>query len=156
MAQHLSVVPALFYKDPRAALDFLRRAFGFELEMLIEDERGNLAHSQLRFGDGLIMVGTEWSENHQSPASLNGRNTQTTHLYLAKGETIDDHCKRAKAAGADVYLEPADQFYGDRTYQARDPEGHMWSFAQTVKHVDPADWDKEMNFKTWTRPGYGT
>lgn len=149
---HPAVVPALFYKDPRAALDFLQKAFGFELEMLIEDEGGGFQHSQLRFGDGLIMVGTEWSEKHRSPASLDGRNTQTTHLYLREG-SIDEHCKQAKAAGADVYMEPADQFYGDRTYQARDPEGHMWSFAQTVTHVEPADWDKKMGFKTWTRPG---
>src|SRR5690606_1653455 len=98
MAQHPSVVPALYDKHTRAALDLLPRAFGFELDMLIEDEQGNLAHCQLRFGDGLIMVGTEWSESHQSPASLNGRNTQTTHLYLTKVETIDEHCKRAKAA----------------------------------------------------------
>jgi uncharacterized glyoxalase superfamily protein PhnB len=151
---HPSVVPALFYQNPKAALEFLQKAFGFELELLIEDEAGNLQHSQLRFGDGLVMVGTEWSEKHRSPASLDGRNTQTTHLYL-RGETVDEHCKRAKAAGADVYMEPADQFYGDRTYQARDPEGHMWSFAQTVKQVEPADWDKAMGLRTWARPGYG-
>jgi uncharacterized glyoxalase superfamily protein PhnB len=154
MAQHPTVVPALFYKDPRAALDFLQKAFGFELEMLIEDEQGNLAHSQLRFGDGLLMVGTEWSEKHRSPASLDGRNTQTTHIYL-RGMSVDAHCARAEAAGADVYMRPADQFYGDRTYQARDPEGHMWSFAEAVKEVDPADWDKEMKFKTWVHEGYG-
>jgi uncharacterized glyoxalase superfamily protein PhnB len=151
---HPSVVPALFYQNPKAALEFLQKAFGFELELLIEDEAGNLQHSQLRFGDGLVMLGTEWSEKHRSPASLDGRNTQTTHLYL-RGETVDEHCKRAKAAGADVYMEPADQFYGDRTYQARDPEGHMWSFAQTVKQVEPADWDKAMGLRTWARPGYG-
>jgi uncharacterized glyoxalase superfamily protein PhnB len=151
---HPSVVPALFYRNPKAALEFLQKAFGFELEMLIEDDAGNLQHSQLRFGDGLIMVGTEWSENHRSPASVDGRNTQTIHLYL-RDESVDEHCKRAKAAGASIDAEPAEQFYGDRTYRARDPEGHMWSFAQTVKLVEPADWDKAMGFRTWTRPGYG-
>ena len=29
----------------------------------------------------------------------------------------------------------ADQFYGDRVYAARDPEGHVWSFGQTVRKV---------------------
>lgn len=152
---HPSVVPALFYRNPKAALEFLQKAFGFELELLIEDEAGNLQHSQLRFGDGLIMVGTEWSENHRSPASVDGRNTQTIHLYL-RDESVDEHCKQAKAAGASIDAEPAEQFYGDRTYRARDPEGHMWSFAQTVKLVQPGDWDKAMGFRTWTRPGYGT
>ena len=52
-------------------------------------------------------------------------------------------------------MEPADQFYGDRTYQARDPEGHIWSFSEPVRLVEPADWDKETGLKTWARKGYG-
>jgi uncharacterized glyoxalase superfamily protein PhnB len=151
---HPAIVPALFYKDARAALEFLQKAFGFELSLLIEDDQGNLQHSQLAFGDAIIMVGTEWSEKHQSPASLNGRNTQTTHVYL-RNQSVDEHCRIARAAGADIYMEPADQFYGDRTYQARDPEGHMWSFSETVRHVEPVDWDKATGLKTWAREGYG-
>lgn len=151
---HPTIVPALFYKDAKAALEFLQKAFGFELSLLIEDDQGNLQHSQLSFGDALIMVGTEWSEKHQSPASLNGRNTQTTHVYL-RNQSVDEHCRIARAAGADIYMEPADQFYGDRTYQARDPEGHMWSFSETVRQVEPAEWDKATGLKTWARKGYG-
>jgi uncharacterized glyoxalase superfamily protein PhnB len=41
---------------------------------------------------------------------------------------------RAGAAGAVIVREPADQFYGDRSYIAADPEGHIWSFGQTL-HV---------------------
>jgi uncharacterized glyoxalase superfamily protein PhnB len=148
MAAHPTIVPSLFYKDPRAAIDFLQKAFGFELSMMIE-ENGQIVHSQLTFRDGMIMLGGEWSEKHQSPASLDGRNTQTTHLYMPEG--LDEHCARAEAAGADIYMRPAEQFYGDRTYQARDPEGHMWSFSQPVKTVAPAEWDKAMGFKTWSR-----
>jgi uncharacterized glyoxalase superfamily protein PhnB len=151
MAAHPAVVPALFYKDPRAAIDFLQKAFGFDLSMLIEDENGNLAHSQLSFRDGLIMVGTEWSEKHQSPASTNGRNTQTTHLYLTSG--LDAHCNAARAAGAVILQEPETQFYGDRTYRAADPEGHIWTFSETVETVAPAEWDKKTGLKTWTREG---
>ena len=38
--------------------------------------------------------------------------------------------------------EPEDQFYGDRTYRARDCEGLMWTFAQHVRDVDPADFPR--------------
>jgi uncharacterized glyoxalase superfamily protein PhnB len=148
---HPSVVPALFYKEPKKAIEFLKQAFGFELEMLIEDEGGNLVHSQMRFGDGLVMVGTEWSDNHKSPMSTGGRCTQTTHLYLK--ESVDTHCTRAEAAGAAIIARPETQFYGDRTYRASDPEGHIWTFSESVKKVEPAVWDKEMGLKTWTRPG---
>jgi uncharacterized glyoxalase superfamily protein PhnB len=144
-----AIVPALFYKDPRAALAFLQKAFGFEPDMLIEDETGALVHSQMSFGNGKVMVGTEWSETHRSPASLDGRNSQTTHIYL--NESVDAHCARAEAAGAKILARPETQFYGDRTYRAADPEGHMWTFSEPVTVVEPGMWDKQMNFKTWTR-----
>ncbi len=151
MAQHPAVVPAAFYRDPRAAIAFLQKAFGFDLSMLIEDETGALVHSQLSFRDGLIMVGTEWSEKHQSPASLDGRNTQTTHLYLSG--SVDEHCEAARAAGAVILAEPETQFYGDRTYRAADPEGHIWTFSQPVETIAPAEWDKTTGLRTWTREG---
>lgn len=148
---HPSVTPAVVYKDPRAALDFLARAFGFELDMLLEDKAGNLAHSQMAVGEGRIMVGYEWSENHRSPAAIGRVCTQTVHIQLI--EDINAHCARARAAGAEILAEPETQFYGDRTYRARDPEGHIWTFAQTVETLTPDQWDKASGLKTWTREG---
>lgn len=144
-----AITPAISYLNPRAALDFLSKAFGFELDMLIEDEQGNLAHSQMVYGDGRIMVGTEWSEDHRSPLSIGRKCTQTVHVHM--DEDIDAHCERARKAGAEILQEPATQFYGDRTYRARDPEGHIWTFGQTVKVMQPEEWDKGTGLKTWQR-----
>ncbi|MDQ8732641.1 VOC family protein [Bradyrhizobium sp. LHD-71] len=138
-------VSAVVYKDPMAALDWLEKAFGFERVMLITDKDGNLAHSEMKFGEGQIMVGTEWTDYVASPASAGGRNTQSIHVHLADG--IDAHCERAKAAGAVIVRELADQFYGDRTYSARDPEGHVWSFGQTTKKVSREDAEKASGLK---------
>ncbi len=146
MAQHPSITPALVYRDPRAAFDWIRKAFGFEIEFYIEDEAGHLVHSQLRFGDGLVMVGAEWSEHHSSPRALGDRCTQTVHVHLT--EDLDAHCARARAAGAEIIAEPETQFYGDRTYRARDPEGHIWTFGQTVSVLTPEEWDKASGLKT--------
>lgn len=151
MAAHPVITPALCYLNPRAALDFLQRAFGFELDMLIEDEAGNVAHSQMAYGDGRIMVGTEWSENHRSPKSIGNKCTQTVHIQLT--EDLDAHCNRARAAGAEIIAEPETQFYGDRTYRARDPEGHIWTFGQTVEVLTPEQWEKGAGLKTWMREG---
>ena len=128
-----ALTSALCYRDPKAALKFLEAAFGFDLVMLIEDAEGNLAHSEMKFGDSLIMVGTEWTAQHKSPASIDGFNTQTVHIHL-EGD-IDAHCQRARAAGAEILMEPADQFYGDRTYRCRDPEGHFWTVGAPVRTV---------------------
>ena len=116
-----------------AALAWLEKAFGFELAMLLEDADGNLAHSQMEFGDSYIMVGQEWSDDHKSPRSIGGKNTQTVHIQV-EGD-LDAHCERARAAGAEIIAEPETQFYGDRTYRCRDLEGHIWTVSQTVKAV---------------------
>ncbi len=140
------IVPALVYQDPMAAFEWLQKAFGFEPAMLITDADGGMAHSEMTFGDGWIMVGRAWSENHASPASLGGKNTQTTHVQMS--EDIDAHCERARAAGAEILMEPETQFYGDRSYRARDPEGHVWTFAQTVQVMTPEQWDRDTGLKT--------
>jgi uncharacterized glyoxalase superfamily protein PhnB len=136
---------AIFYRDPLAALDWLEKAFGFERSMVITDKEGKLAHSEMKFGDGYIMVGSEWADFVASPNSVGSKNTQTIHVHLNNG--LDAHCDRARAAGAAIVMEPADQFYGDRTYMAKDPEGHVWSFAQTLRYVTREDAEKASGLK---------
>jgi uncharacterized glyoxalase superfamily protein PhnB len=124
---------AVFYKDPAAALDWLEKAFGFERFMVITDDAGAIAHSEMRFRGGYIYVGAEWTDFVASPRSVGSRCTQIIHVQLAEG--VDAHCERARAHGAEILREPEEQFYGDRTYQARDPEGHVWAFGQAVRRV---------------------
>ena len=116
-----------------AAIAWLEKAFGFELFMLIEAEDGSVAHSEMRFGNGCVMIGSEWSADHKSPASIEGKNTQTVHISI--DTDIDAHCERARAAGGRILVEPETQFYGDRTYRCADPEGHIWTVGQTVAVV---------------------
>jgi uncharacterized glyoxalase superfamily protein PhnB len=105
----------------------------------------------MTYGNSVVMVGTEWSDEHKSPKSIGGKNTQTVHVQLAEGEDIDTHCTRARNAGADIVMEPETQFYGDRAYRAKDPEGHIWTFSVTVKKMTPEEWDKAGGFTTKTR-----
>jgi uncharacterized glyoxalase superfamily protein PhnB len=129
-------VSAVIYKDPRAALDWLEKAFGFETTMVIEPPGGDvrMSHYEMSFGGrGRIMVGAEWNESARSPASLGGANTQSLHVDVDRD--VDAHCARARAAGALIAAEPEDQFYGDRTYRAVDLEGHIWTFGQRVRDV---------------------
>jgi len=139
------LMSAVCYRDPKAALAFLEAAFGFELTMLIEDDQGNLAHSEMRFGDAVVMVGNEWSEDHKSPASIGGKNTQTVHIQIATD--VDAHCERARAAGFEILAKPATQFYGDRTYRCRDPEGHIWTVAQNVQTVSREEAERVSGLK---------
>jgi uncharacterized glyoxalase superfamily protein PhnB len=142
---------ALCYQDPKAAFRWLEEAFGFEPLFVILDPEGALAHSEMTYGDSVVMIGTEWSDDHKSPKSLGGKNTQTVHVQLAEGEDIDAHCEHARAAGAVILQEPETQFYGDRAYRAKDPEGHIWTFGVTVQKMTSDDWDKAGGFTTRQR-----
>ncbi len=142
---------AVSYVDPKRALLWLEDAFGFEPLMVILDENENVAHSEMSYGASVVMIGNEWSADHKSPRSIGGKNTQTVHVQLERGDDIDAHCARAKKAGAEILQEPGTQFYGDRTYRARDPEGHIWTFGVTLKELTPDEWDKASGLKTRKR-----
>jgi uncharacterized glyoxalase superfamily protein PhnB len=137
-------------KDPRAEIAWLEKAFGFELTMLVETPDGSIGHSEMRCGDGVIYVGSEWDERHRSPASLGGVNTQSIHIQLASG--VDAHCERARAAGAVILQEPADQFYGDRNYRAADPEGHVWTIGQAVREVSIEEMNRTSGYTVRVNP----
>lgn len=142
---------AVCYVDPKAAFRWLEEAFGFEPLFVLLDADGNLGHSEMTYGHSVVMVGTEWSPDHRSPKSLGGKNSQTVHVQLAEGDDIDAHCARARQAGAVILAEPETQFYGDRTYRAKDPEGHIWTFGVTVAKKTPEEWDREGGFTTKKR-----
>ena len=142
---------AVCYQDAKAAFRWLEEAFGFEPLFVLLDAEGNLGHSEMTYGNSVVMVGNEWSEDHRSPKSIGGKNSQSIHVQLAEGEDLDAHYQRARAAGAEILMEPKMQFYGDRTYRARDPEGHIWTFSVTVKRMTPAEWDKVSGFTTKQR-----
>jgi uncharacterized glyoxalase superfamily protein PhnB len=82
---------------------------------------------------------------------VSGKNTQSVHVQLAEDDDIDAHCAQARKAGAEIIQEPETQFYGDRSYRARDPEGHIWTFGVTVKKMTPAQWDEASGLKTQVR-----
>jgi uncharacterized glyoxalase superfamily protein PhnB len=125
-----TITPLLFYRDPRAALKFLEDAFGFETRLLVDDGQGGVIHSEAVLDDGVLMVVGPPSGLYATPVEQEGRRTGSVHIQL-KGD-IDAHCERARAAGAKIEREPADQPYGDRVYTCLDPEAHSWSFGQTI------------------------
>ena len=135
------------YRDAARAIDWLCEAFGFEVRLRVEGEDGRIEHSELTYGEGLLMVGQEpdagdapqaWKRYMRSPASLDGANTQCVMFFV---DDADEHCEHARARGASIIEEPATHDYGedywtDRSYGALDPEGHLWWITQRLR--DPA------------------
>jgi uncharacterized glyoxalase superfamily protein PhnB len=126
----VSLLAELCYDDPRAALDWLAEAFGFETRMVVRDDQGRLVFAETGLGGRTVAIVPAQGPRNQSPRSLDGANTQTVQIRM--NEDIDRHCARARAAGAVILSEPEPLFFGDRAYLAADLEGHVWSFAQRI------------------------
>ncbi len=129
---------ALFYDDAAAAIAWLCRVFDFEVRLRVDGPDGKVAHSELTYGDGLIMVGQAGAHPERrstSPRGLGGANTQALCVCV---DDADAHCAKARAAGAKIVTEPAthdygDDYWADRSYEAEDLEGHRWWFQQRVR-----------------------
>jgi uncharacterized glyoxalase superfamily protein PhnB len=129
---------ALFYDEAGQAIDWLCRAFGFEVRLRVEGDGGRIEHSELEYGGGLIMVGTSEFKRGwcRSPKALGGANTQSVFIYV---DDIEAHCAQARAAGGVIATEPKTSDYGedywtDRSYECVDLEGHHWWFAQRLRN----------------------
>lgn len=134
---------AVFYDEPAAAIDWLCKAFGFEVRLKIEGEAGSIEHSELTYDGGVIMVGSAGGEagserlHCRSPRSLDGANTQAICVYV---DDVDAHCETARGAGARIVREPQTDDYGEdygahRSYEAVDPEGHRWWFMHVTREA---------------------
>jgi uncharacterized glyoxalase superfamily protein PhnB len=127
-----AIIPALRYKDAPKAIDFLCKAFGFERQAVYPDpdDPSIIMHAQLIDRGNLIMLGSGTDSEYQSKAGIKSvaqAGGATMGLYVTVDD-VDSHAERARAAGAEIFLEPVDQDYGGRGYSCRDPEGNVWSF----------------------------
>ncbi|MGH7557367.1 MAG: VOC family protein [Gemmatimonadota bacterium] len=118
-----NIFPALKYNDGPAAVEWLKRVFGFEEQMVVPGPGGTVAHAELRLGPGVIMLGSSRpQEGRDNPWATE---KQGVYVYV---EDVDAHYECAKAAGAEIVREIQDTDYGGREYSVRDLEGHLWGF----------------------------
>ena len=116
-----TLYPTLRYRDARAAIAFLKDAFGFSEREVHANDDGTIAHAELTYGPSILMLGSDRDD------PLYGKRAGQGWLYVAV-EDPDDHCRRSRAAGAEIISELRDTDYGSRDYAARDPEGNFWYF----------------------------
>ena len=122
----MNCIPFLTYEEARTALDWLSSAFGFERTEVHEGENGRIAHAEMRFDGGLVMLGSA-GENEFGIKTARELGAVNQGVYVIV-DGVDAHFERARAAGAEIVRELNDTDYGSREYMARDPEGNLWSF----------------------------
>ncbi|MEM7445981.1 MAG: helix-turn-helix domain-containing protein [Pseudomonadota bacterium] len=119
-----TISPVLYYDDP-SALDWLCRAFGFEIAMRIPGPDGKILHAELILDGARIMIGQPVPAQCWDTPKRAGVRTQSLYVMV---DDPDAHCAGARHAGAVILVEPED-IHGQRRYLAEDCEGHHWWFA---------------------------
>ena len=96
---------------------------------MVPGPNGTIAHAQLKFGNGMVMLGSALDDQFgllvRPPAESGGTVTQSAYVVV---NDADAHYATAVAAGAKIVIDIHDEDYGGRGYAARDPEGHLWYF----------------------------
>ena len=125
-----TIIPCLRYRDAPKAIEWLCRTFGFEKQLVVPNADGTIAHAQLSFGNGMIMLGsvleveTEFGRLIKQPDEIGGFETQSAYVVVSDADEI---YARAKAAGAEIVIDIKDEDYGGRDFSCRDLEGHLWN-----------------------------
>jgi uncharacterized glyoxalase superfamily protein PhnB len=131
------VIPMISYEDGMAALDWLRRAFGFKETARQAGPDGRLAHGEMRAGRGLIMLASptpdyQGPKRHREACDAARRWSRVPWVIdgvLVVVDHVERHFARAKAAGA-VILSKIEEGPPGKRYRAEDLEGHRWFFIE--------------------------
>ncbi|WP_052669108.1 VOC family protein [Nitriliruptor alkaliphilus] len=121
------LIPTLRYHDAPAAIEWLVTAFGFEVHQRFDDGDGGVAHAELTFGDGMVMLGSATDSPYGRLVTTVrevGRPTSSPYLMVTDAKA---HHDRAVAAGAEIVIELHETDHGSTDYACLDPEGNLWN-----------------------------
>src|SRR5207248_10655754 len=95
---------------------WLEQAFGFECHAVYEGPDGTVAHAELRFGNGMVMVGSASNKSplkhlYVSPVEIGGRVTSPLYLIV---EDCEPAYARALAAKAEIVMDMKSMEYGGK------------------------------------------
>jgi hypothetical protein len=121
------IIPTLRYRDAAAAIEWLCRAFGFEKHLVVPGEGATIAHAQLRYGNGMIMLGSERDDDfgklQRTPRAGRRRRDQSLHHRARRRHAS---CSRRRA-GAGRSTAEGRGLRRPRLLLPRS-EGHLWNW----------------------------
>lgn len=140
MQERPTFAPYLVVSNAAAAIDFYKNAFGaVELVRHLTPGSDKIMHAHLVVHGGHLMLCDDFSAQmggkSETPEALGG-SPVTFHIHTDNADAV---WAQALAAGAAIKMPLADQFWGDRYGQLRDPFGHYWSIGQTLRTPSPEE-----------------
>lgn len=136
-----TITPHLVIKGADKAIEFYQKAFGATVKGgVFHTPDGKVMHAELKIGDSTIMLADEFPGmgDAKSPQTLGGTTT-SLNIYT---DNVDQLFDRAVKAGATATMPLANQFWGDRYGNVKDPFGHSWALAQHIEDVAPEEMER--------------
>ena len=135
------VTPHLTVRNGPAMIEFYKKAFGaVEIHRAAGPDGKSIMHAMIKIGDSIVFLNDEFPD--MGALGPQGKTTPVTlHLYV---EDADKQFQQALAAGAEVVMPIADQFWGDRYGIVRDPSGHNWSIGHHAEDLTPQQMQERM------------
>jgi PhnB protein len=130
------VMPRLICRDPVAEIEFCVTAFGAVEQVRRPGADGKVAHALIKIGPAMVMIESEWPGMRSRAPQLDGSSPVVIFVYV---EDVDQAVERAVAAGAQILMPLANQFWGDRTAWLMDPAGHVWTVATRIEETTEAE-----------------
>ncbi len=123
--------------NAQQAIDFYTRVFGANERYRLTEPSGRVGHAELQMGpSAVLMLSEEFPEFGITAPPLQGLAGVAIHLHV---DDCDAVARAAVAAGATMLMEPADQFYGERSCKVLDPFGHTWLLGHSIEELEPAE-----------------
>jgi uncharacterized glyoxalase superfamily protein PhnB len=127
-----SVQVSLNLTDAKAAMEFVKKAFGGKVRVVMPGPDGKIMHAEVKVGDTVLLF-TDAVVEAARPANL--------FMYVP---SVDKTFAKAVKAGGKVIMPVADMFWGDRWARVEDPYGNRWSIATHIEDVTPKEMKKRM------------
>ena len=128
-----SVIPYLHVNGAAKSIAFMKEVFDAQEIAVYPRPDGTVGHAALRIGDSVIELADAGPEWPAMPCAL--------QVYVPDADAA---YQRALKAGASSLIEPADQFYGDRTASVRDSSGNNWYIATQKEIVSKEEVDRRL------------
>ena len=136
-----TIAPSIRVKDMQKSLDFYTKTLGFQATDKLTRKDGTIAHASVGFDSPLLMLSpVDYVRTQQTKEDL-AKNKLGVGVEFCIGMSgtrkLDAFFTEVKAKGITVVNEPKTEFWGDRIFTVKDPDGYALTFSERVNDVAP-------------------
>lgn len=127
------IAPVLAVQDVDRSLEFYTQQLQFKQDFCLDGPDGNSAFAFVSLGEESERVAIGLSRQAVDGARGQG---VVFMVYIPSAMDLDAYYEAVRGRGVAIEDEIATQYWGDRSFSVRDPDGYYLSLSQTVEETD--------------------